>query len=161
MQKHLANFFENAVYQLGINRDDAKFNDEPVLSYNSVGCTNSKFTNHPSVKLIRDNLNLSDMFKFDSISLGDILREVKNLNSAKIGTFKYIPPHSLNEVSDIFNPFLAQIWSNEIIDKKIFPTNLKPAGATPVFKKKNYTLADNYRPVSIFPTVSNVFEKLM
>ena len=31
-----SNSFENAVNQLGINRDDAKFNDEPVLSANPV-----------------------------------------------------------------------------------------------------------------------------
>ena len=59
------------------------------------------------------------------------------------------------------HPFLAQIWSNEIIDKKILHTNLKLADAAPDFKKKDSTFPDNYRPVSVLFTVSKVFEKRM
>ena len=97
-----------------------------------------KFINHPSVKLVRDNINLFDMLKLDSISLSNISGEVTNLNSANIGTFKDILSHCRKAVSDIFNHFLAEIWSNEIISKKIFPTKLKLADVTPVFKKKDY-----------------------
>ena len=65
------------------------------------------------------------------------------------------------ECSVIFSPFLTQIWSNETISEKTFPTNLKLADVTLVFKKKDSTLAENYRPVSILPKVSKRFEKLM
>ena len=55
-------FFENAVTKLGINRDDDKFNGEPKLSTDSVDMTTQKCGNLSSVKLIRDNTTLSDMF---------------------------------------------------------------------------------------------------
>ena len=100
-------FKKNTVYQLGINRNEA--NDEPALSNNPVDVAIQKFINHRSVKLVRDNINLFDMFKFDSISLANILGEVANLNSANIGTFKDIPLHCRKLVSDIFNHFLAEI----------------------------------------------------
>ena len=66
-----------------------------------------------------------------------------------------------NECSDICSLFLAQIRSNEIINQKTFPTNLKLADVTPAFKKKDSTLAENYRPVSVSPTLSKGFGKLM
>ena len=47
-------------------RDDAKFNDEPVISTNPVDIAIQKFDNHPSANLIRDKITLSDMFQFES-----------------------------------------------------------------------------------------------
>ena len=32
---------------------------------------------------------------------------------------------------------------------------------TPIFKKKDKTFIENYRPVSILPTVSKIFEQIM
>ena len=49
-------------------RDDAKFNDEPVISTNPVDIAIQKFDNHPSANLIRDKITLSDMFQFESFS---------------------------------------------------------------------------------------------
>ena len=56
-----------------------------------------KFDNHSSVKLIRDNITLSDMFQFESVSLNDTLKKIRNLNSAKNGTFKNIPTRCLKK----------------------------------------------------------------
>ena len=46
--------FENTANKLRINRDDAKFNYEPVLSTIPIDVAIQKFSNQPSVKLIRD-----------------------------------------------------------------------------------------------------------
>ena len=64
----------------------------------------------------------------------------------------------LKEVVDVGSPILTQIWSNETINKKSFPANLK---LPTVFKKMNSALAGNYRPVSVLHTVSRMFEKLL
>ena len=54
-----------------------------------------------------------------------------------------------------------QIWNDEIIKRCQFPENLKLADITLNFKKEDKNLAKNYRPVSVLPTLSNVFEKIM
>ena len=77
-------FFKNALTKIDVNRDDAKFNDETVLSTNPAKVATQKFDNHPSVKLISDNIAHSDMFQFKSFSLDDILKEITNLNSPKM-----------------------------------------------------------------------------
>ena len=58
----LSDFFENVVNRLGINRDEVKFYDGSVLSKNPVETTIKKFRNHHRVKLIRDNIRLSDIY---------------------------------------------------------------------------------------------------
>ena len=42
-----------------------------------------------------------------------------------------------------------------------FPNNLKNADVTPVFKKGDRLDKCNYRPVSILPSLSKVFERIM
>ena len=59
------------------------------------------------------------------------------------------------------SPVLANIWNEEILLNKNFPENLKLADVTPIFKKKDKTFVENYRPVSVLPTVSKIFERIM
>ena len=67
----------------------------------------------------------------------------------------------MSEEIYICSPILTQIWSNKIINKKYFPTNLKLADVTLVLKKIVSTLAENYRPVRVLPTASKMFEKVI
>ena len=43
----------------------------------------------------------------------------------------------------------------------IFPNNLKIGELTPCHKHDDKTYKSNYRPVSILPTVSKVFERIL
>ena len=54
-----------------------------------------------------------------------------------------------------------EIWNHEIIDDKKFPSRLKYADITPIFKKLERIFRENYRPVSILPVVSKIFERIM
>ena len=48
---------------------------------------------------------------------------------------------------------------NDAIEKSNFPSILKNATITPVFKKGDRNSKDNYRPVSILPDISKIFER--
>ena len=48
-----------------------------------------------------------------------------------------------------------------IIRSSIFPDKLKLADVTPIFKNDDATNAKNYRPVSVLPGVSKIFERIM
>ena len=50
---------------------------------------------------------------------------------------------------------------NVCVDKSTFPSVLKHANITPVFKKGYRGSKENYRPVSILPVISKIFEKLL
>ena len=60
------------------------------------------------------------------------------------------------DVSDICRLILANILFN-----KYFPINLKLADASPIFRNKDKTFVENYRPVSVLTTVSKIFERIM
>ena len=50
---------------------------------------------------------------------------------------------------------------NDFLETGTFPDSLKLADITPVFKKKDPLNKTNYRPVSVLPIVSKLFEKIM
>ena len=48
---------------------------------------------------------------------------------------------------------------NDSIEKSNFPSILKNVTITPVFKKGDTNSKDNYRPVSILPNISKIFQR--
>ena len=50
---------------------------------------------------------------------------------------------------------------NDALSQGIFPDSLKFANITPVHKKDEATDKQNYRPVSVLPLLSKVFEKVI
>ena len=47
------------------------------------------------------------------------------------------------------------------IENSIFPSDLKVADVTPAFKKKSKISKDNYRPISILPNTSKIYERYL
>ena len=71
---------------------------------------------------------------------------------------------------DKLHPYLASVAAFQIfrpvtyiidlsIKQGIFPDNLKIAKVIPIFKQGSRLLCDNYRPISVLPTLSKIFEK--
>ena len=54
-----------------------------------------------------------------------------------------------------------QFAINECLKENVFPEILKEAYVTPIYKKGDRLTAENYRPISVTPTLSKVFERLM
>ena len=78
----------------------------------------------------------------------------------KASQYSDIPTKIIKENSDIFSDLICESISNSI-KSSIFPSCLKHADVTPLHKKCNKSLKENYRPVSILPILSKVFETSM
>ena len=78
----------------------------------------------------------------------------------KLGNHKQndIPTKVLKENSKVF---VRYFHKNIIfcIENSIFPSDLKVADVTPDLKKKSKTSKDNYRPISILPNISKIYER--
>ena len=59
-----------------------------------------------------------------------------------------------------FSEFIFHNFSNSIFDAT-FPSELKNADVIPVFKKKDHNNVQNYRPVSILPNLSKIYERCL
>ena len=86
--------------------------------------------------------------------------EIKSLNISKACPKSTLPPKIIKDNYDIFALKLHNDL-NRSIDNGLFPNNLKLADVTPVHKKDNRTDKTNYRPVSILPAISKIYERIL
>ena len=121
----------------------------------------TKLQNHPSILLIKENVQTAETFHFSPVSSVDIEKEILALNASKVGTFKNIPAKLIKETSDVCGKVFLDVWNSKIIDKQAFPTRLKLADITPIHKKNDTLSVGNYRPVSVLPSVSKILERIM
>ena len=124
-----------------------------------------KYRNHPSILTIREvcknKLNKQPLFSFSKVTNNDIVKELLSLDTSKASQDSDIPTKILIEISDIFAEFLFANYNASVVENSIFPSILKLADITPVFKKGDKECKENYRPVSILSNVSKVFERII
>jgi len=121
----------------------------------------TKFKDHPSVIKIKEHISDTTVFNFSNVDKDCMNKLVLKLDSKKKGTFGNLPSSCLKDMIEVCDETLVNIWEKELVNSCNFPDNLKQADVTPIYKKDGATNVKNYRPVSVLPTVSKVFERLM
>ena len=86
------------------------------------------------------------------------LKEILKLDVIKVSQSSDIPIKVFKENTDIFSNFLCNSFNN-FIKLSTFPDIFKHANIIPLFKKDRKYIKGNYRPVSIPPNLSKIFEK--
>jgi len=127
-------YFKSTVNSLNIVENRLLLS-ETNCELNSVDKAIEKFKNHPSIISINENVCIEDRFSFSIVAVNDIRSQIKRLDKKKNGTFMNIPSKHLKQTTDIICEPLVHIWNNEIVNNKKFPTNLKHADITRIFKK--------------------------
>ena len=110
--------------------------------------------------IVAHHSTMSNTFSFQPTSTETVAKKLRQLNGKKATGFDLIPPKLLKAAADELAPSLAS-QINIGISGAYFPTDMKAAQVTPVFKKKSPLDKANYRPVSILPTLSKVFEGVL
>ena len=150
--------FSNVVKTLNISLNpyliSGTCQTDPVLHFIE------KFSKPPSIINIKNRMNNSNCtfsFKFETQEKFSKLIQDLNWNKA---TQKYdISIKILKKNSEILSYILYHNFNfNNSLFSKVFPNNLKKADITPVFKKDEQFLKNNYRSVSILPSVSKIYE---
>ena len=155
----LNQFFSNAVMNLSIETNSENLN-ENVYELDPVKRAIKKYEHHPSILKIKDKFGNQDAFAFKHATYDDVVKEIISLNLPKASPKTSIPPKIIKDNCDLFSIKL-HVDFNFSIDNASFPNNLKLADISPVYKKGDRTDKTNYRPVSILPTISKIFEKLV
>ena len=94
------------------------------------------------------------------VSFKEIETGIRLLKLNKASHYSDIPTKIISENSNIFSNLICKSINNSI-KSSIFPLCLKHAEVTPLHKKCNKSLKENYRPVSILLNLSKVFERSM
>ena len=71
-----------------------------------------------------------------------------------------IPVRLVKASSSVISPVLSKLFNN-LMQNGIFPEELKLGNVTPIYKKDNKQLLENYRPISTLPIFGKLFEKVI
>ena len=151
-------FFVNIGNTLKIDKDK-QFLFETNDVFDPVSKAIKKYSANPSVLSIKEKMN-NNMFSFRKVTYEEIINEINSLDTSKSTQSEDIPFKVIKDNADIFANFILQGFNKCIIDGK-FPDQLKKADVSPVFKKGNHNDKTNYRPVSILPSLSKIYERLI
>ena len=94
------------------------------------------------------------------MSLTDIEKEMKSLNTNKASHSSNIPTKTLKQNVDFFSPFILD-YVNKSISSSTFPSILKLADIISVYKKDSRYEKSNYRSISVLPNISKIFENVL
>ena len=94
------------------------------------------------------------------VTLIEVNDLISILNPSKSVGPNSIPIKLLRIIGLSISPLLA-LLVNQSFQSGIFPDKLKIAKVISLFKKGNPELSSNYRPISLLPVFSKIFEKLM
>ena len=111
-----------------------------------------KFENHSSIMKIKSKYAIQEKFSIKAVTVKDMPNNKASggeisLNILKQSRFTY------KMITDCIN--------DAIVGEDIFPDSLKFGDITPVHKKDETTNKENYRPISVLPLISKIFERII
>jgi len=104
--------------------------------------------------------NFSNSFALLETDIGEIISVTKNLKSKTSSGYDEIPTDIVKLSIHFIAPILTKII-NESFNIGCFPDLLKIAKVSPIFKAGDKSNISNYRPISVLPSFSKIFEKIV
>ena len=119
-----------------------------------------KYKDHPSIVVIKQHVTTNcAIFKFSHVSPTEVMKQIDLLDNNKSSSGN-IPNSILKATREIVCPYLTDCINCAIYDCK-FPNELKEADLSPLFKNDDSTFKGNFRPISVLPAVSKIYERIL
>ena len=136
-------------------------NDYYVNIAKNIGIENEEddIAQHQDVEYIANN-HPQDTFQFDVVDEVQVYKKLKEINPKKATGPDDIPPKLVKLGSPVLAPIITKVINYGITTSN-FPSSLKMANVSPVYKKNDNMSKGNYRPVSVLPTISKIFESIL
>ena len=143
--------------------DHKEIADQFNIFFSNIGSTLSH-----SIEINDNTLDFTDYlnnptehrFNFNRITESETLSIINKLKSKNSSGKDEISNKLLKSIKDeIAKPLTIII--NQSLKTGIFPEALKIAKVKPLYKKGDNFCLNNYRPISLLPTISKIFERVM
>ena len=99
-------------------------------------------------------------FYFHEITTQDVMCIISKLPNKKNTGYDEISTETIKILSAVISPTLSLIINKCILNGTV-PDEMKVSKIKPLFKKGDVTLLNNYRPISLLPCVSKIFERVL
>ena len=105
---------------------------------------------------------ISSILTLQNTTTKEVMKIIDDLVSKNSTGIDKLSTKTLKELKEVISEKI-EIIVNQSINTGIFPDKLKVAIVTPIFKENNLDmyLFNNYRPISLLPAISKVFERVM
>ena len=127
------------------------------LHFVSVGKRLAEGLSNKNIDTIFHVVTPNEKFTFSKISTEQIKQVIQKLVNNKATGVHDIPSRVLKDSVDVIAPFLTEIFNCSLLSK-MFPDDLKTGKVAPVFKSGDCDNLNNYRPITVLPTIARVFE---
>ena len=97
------------------------------------------------------------IFQFEPVNEEYIYKVINNLKNKSSHGYDYITNKLIKRAKDILTKPLT-LMINQSLLTGIFPRQLKLSRVKPLFKSGDPTQFSNYRPISLLPSISKIFE---
>ena len=143
--------------------DQKEIADQFNIFFSNIGSTLSD-----SIEIDDSTLDFTDYlnnptqhhFNFNTITESETLSIINKLKSKNSSGRDEISNKLLKSIKDeIAKPLTIII--NQSLKTGVFPDALKIAKVKPLYKKGDNFCLNNYRPISLLPTISKIFERVM
>ncbi|MEW8545919.1 MAG: endonuclease/exonuclease/phosphatase family protein, partial [Candidatus Thiodiazotropha sp.] len=105
-----------------------------------------------------NNIPYDTFFDIPLITTDQVQSFIQNLDSSKATGIDGIGPRIIKLAVNCLSPTIAILINKSLITGQ-FPAQLKLAKVFPIYKGGTKLDPSNYRPISILPTISKIFEK--
>lgn len=155
---------------LTLNINDKQISDKQIVA----NFLDKYFTNIPiettkdllsspdtAESFLRGNVNTSNpSFNFRLVNSSDITNAFKNIKRKGTEDLWGLSTKAIASIIENIAPFLALIFNCCITDG-IFPDLMKMSKIIPIYKSGCSKNPSNYRPISILPVLSKIFERIL
>ena len=156
--KQLSSIFNEYFNKITDSLDIRKWHTADIEELDSPSACVRKFSSHPSIVKIQENRQVTK-FEFSYVTVSEVAKIVASMDTSKKCSGS-IPVKVLKLAANECVPFLTACF-NSAIDNKTFPDELKLADIIPAHKNGSSLDKENYRPISLLPPVSKIFERIM
>ena len=153
--KNIAEIMNKHFISVGQTTEQMNSKEDSNLSLHQII---KMFEKHNSIISIKNNLKHNTLFEFQPITKDTLKEIILSLDHNKAFGHDMISAKFLKLSADIIAGPLANIFNKGIL-QGTFPSSMKLAVVSPVYKKKDPFNKENYRPISVLTALSKVFEK--
>ena len=118
-----------------------------------------KYKHHPSIKRIKDINQGTNKFRFSHVNPNEVMRQIEALDKNKSNS-RNIPASVLKATKEAVCLLRTDCINSAIYNCR-FPDELNEANVSPIFKSKDATAKPNFRPISILPSISKIYERVL